>query len=59
MRLKPVYSTDLVDGPAFLLFGMASSEIRLVVIFAIGHYIPALIVLRFLWKEMTSPTATE
>ena len=51
--------TDLIDGPAFLLFGMASNEIRLMAIFVIGYYIPALVALRFLWKEMTSPTATE
>ena len=51
--------TDLVDGPAFLLFGMASNEIRLMAIFIIGYYIPALIALRFFWKHMTSPTATE
>ena len=51
--------TDLVDGPAVLLFGMASNEIRLIAIFVIGYYIPALIALRFFWKQMTSPTATE
>ena len=51
--------TDLVDGPAFLLFGMASNVIRLMAIFVIGYYIPALIALRFLWKQMTSSTATE
>ena len=51
--------TDLVDGPAFLLFGMASSESRLMVIFVIGYYIPALIALRFLWKEMTSSALPE
>ena len=51
--------TDLVDGPAFLLFGLAGNEIRLMAIFIIGYYIPALIALRFFWKHMTSPTATE
>ena len=51
--------TDLVDGPAVLLLGMASNEIRLIAIFVIGYYIPALIALRFFWKHMTSPTATE
>ena len=51
--------TDLVDGPAVLLFGMASNEIRLIAIFVIGYYIPALIALRFFWKQMTSPAATE
>ena len=51
--------TDLVDGPAVLLFGMASNEIRLIAIFVIGYYIPALIALRFFWKQMTSSTAAE
>ena len=51
--------TDLVDGPAVLLFGLARNEIRLMAIFIIGYYIPALIALRFFWKHMTSPTATE
>ena len=51
--------TDLVDGPAFLLFGLASNEIRLMAIFIIGYYIPALIALRFFWKQMTSSTAAE
>lgn len=51
--------TDLVDGPAFLLFGMASNEIRLTAIFVIGYYIPAMIALRSLWKQMTSSIATE
>ena len=51
--------TDLVDGPAFLLFGMASNEIILMAIFVIGYYIPAMIALRSLWKQMTSSTATE
>ncbi|MEC7096521.1 MAG: hypothetical protein VX388_07415 [Pseudomonadota bacterium] len=51
--------TDLVDGPAVLLLGMASNEIRLIAIFVIGYYIPALIALRFFWKQMTSSTAAE
>lgn len=46
--------TDLIDGPAFLLFGMASNEIRVMVIFLIGYYIPALIAFRYLWKQMTT-----
>ena len=45
--------TDLVDGPAFLLFGMASNEIRLMAIFVIGYYIPAFIALRFLWRQIS------
>ena len=51
--------TDLVDGPAVLLLGMASNEIRLIAIFVIGYYIPALIALRFFWKQMTSSAAAE
>ena len=49
--------TDLVDGPAFLLFGMASNEIRLMAIFVIGYYIPALIALRFLWRQISGQAA--
>jgi len=51
--------TDLVDGPAFLIFGMASSEIRLMAIFIIGHYMPAIVALQFLWREMLMPTASK
>ncbi|MEC7960665.1 MAG: hypothetical protein VX173_08995 [Pseudomonadota bacterium] len=51
--------TDLVDGPAVLLLGMASNGIILIAIFVIGYYIPALIALRFFWKQMTSSTAAE
>ena len=51
--------TDLIDGPAFLIFGLASNELRLITIFVFGYYIPALVALRFLWKQMTISTATE
>ena len=51
--------TDLVDGPAFLMFGLASNELRLITIFVIGYYIPALIALRYLWKQMTNSTFLE
>ena len=51
--------TDLVDGPAFLMLGLASNELRLIAIFVIGYYIPALIAVRFLWKQMTNSTVTE
>ncbi|MEC8158415.1 MAG: hypothetical protein VX095_04040 [Pseudomonadota bacterium] len=51
--------TDLVDGPAFLMFGLASNELRLITIFVIGYYIPALIALRFLWKQITNSTSIE
>ena len=45
--------TDLIDGPAFLAFGMAANETRLIAIFVLGYYIPAVIAMRYLWKEMT------
>lgn len=45
--------TDLIDGPAFLAFGMAVNETRLIAIFVLGYYIPAVIAMRYLWKEMT------
>lgn len=51
--------TDLVDGPAVLIFGMASSEIRLMAIFIIGYYMPAIAALRFLWREMLMPTTSK
>ena len=44
--------TDLIDGPAFLAFGMAVNETRLIAIFVLGYYIPAVIAMRYLWKEM-------
>ena len=45
--------TDLIDGPAFLAFGMAVNETRVIAIFVLGYYIPAVIAMRYLWKEMT------
>ena len=51
--------SDLVDGPAFLMYGLANNELRLIAIFVIGYYIPALIAMRFLWKQMTNSAATE
>ena len=45
--------TDLIDGPAFLAFGMAANETRLIAIFVLGYYIPAVIAMRYLWKQMT------
>ena len=44
--------TDLIDGPAFLAFGMAVNETRVIAIFVLGYYIPAVIAMRYLWKEM-------
>mgnify|MGYP000282959285 CR=1 FL=1 len=45
--------TDLIDGPAFLAFGMAANETRLISLFVLGYYIPAVIAMRYLWKQMT------
>ena len=45
--------TDLIDGPAFLAFGMAANETRLIAIFVLGYYIPAFFAMRYLWKQMT------
>ena len=45
--------TDLIDGPAFLAFGMAANETRLIMLFVLGYYIPAIIAMRYLWKQMT------
>ena len=45
--------TDLIDGPAFLAFGMAANETRLIALFVLGYYLPAIIAMRYLWKQMT------
>ena len=45
--------TDLVDGPAFLAFGMAVNETRLITLFIFGYYIPAVIAMIYLWRQMT------
>tara|TARA_B100000989_G_C19377162_1_gene399963 strand:+ start:209 stop:616 length:408 start_codon:yes stop_codon:yes gene_type:complete len=44
--------TDLIDGPAFLAFGMAVNEIRLISLFVLGYYIPAIFALFYLWKQI-------
>ena len=44
--------TDLIDGPAFLVFGMAVNEIRLISLFVLGYYIPAIFALFYLWKQI-------
>ena len=44
--------TDLIDGPAFLAFGMAANEIRLISLFVLGYYIPAIFALFYLWKQI-------
>lgn len=45
--------TDLVDGPTFLAFGMAANETRLVALFVLGYFIPAVIAMTYLWKQMS------
>ena len=45
--------TDLIDGPAFWLFRDQVSEAAFILIFLFGYYIPAIIALRYLWKQMT------
>ena len=44
--------TDLIDLPTMLLFDLASNANRLIAIFVFLYYIPALIALRYLWKQM-------
>ncbi len=44
--------TDLVDLPTMLLFDLASNTNRLIAIFVCLYYVPALIALRYLWKQM-------
>ena len=44
--------TDLIDLPTMLLFDLASNTTRLIAIFVFLYYIPALIALRYLWKQM-------
>ena len=55
MFLGPIFA---LNNPAFLMFGLASNEIRLIAIFVIGYYIPALVALRFLLRQMTEQAAT-
>ena len=44
--------TDLVDYPTGLYFGAFSSTVRVTIIFPFVYYIPAIIALHYLWKEM-------
>ena len=44
--------TDLIDLPTLLYFDLVSSPGRIIAIFVCLYYIPALIALRYLWKEM-------
>ena len=49
--------TDLGDMPIFLAYGLADSPARLVSIFVFLYYIPAVIALWYLWKQMTTNDA--
>ena len=44
--------TDLVDLPTFIHFSTDANVPRLTAIFVFLYYIPALIALRYLWKQM-------
>ncbi len=44
--------TDLIDLPTLILFDLSTSTARVVSIFVFLYYIPALIALRYLWKQM-------
>lgn len=44
--------TDLIDLPTFLSFGLASNTTRIVSIFVFLYYIPALIALQYLWRQL-------
>lgn len=46
--------TDLIDMPAFVMFGMANNNVVLIGIFVTAYYIPATIALRYLWKRMAT-----
>ena len=46
--------TDLVDMPTFLAFDLATNTPRLISIFVVLYYIPAVLALRYLWKKMKS-----
>ena len=46
--------TDLIDGPAFWIFRDQVSQNAFIIIFLFGYYIPAIIALRYLWKQMTN-----
>ena len=48
--------TDIVDLPTFLTFGRSLNTERLIGIFVFLYYIPALIALRYLWRQMKGET---
>ncbi len=45
--------TDLIDGPALIYLGIAENKIFVSSIFIFGYYIPAVIALKYLWKQIT------
>ena len=44
--------TDLIDLPTLLMFDLASNQARVIAIFVLLYYIPAIIALRYLWGQM-------
>lgn len=46
------FFTDLIDLPTLLYFDLASNTTRVMAIFVLLYYIPALFALRYLWKQM-------
>jgi len=47
--------TDFGDLPTLLYYDLASNEPRIIAIFVLFYYIPALFALRYLWQQMTRP----
>ena len=45
--------TDLLDLPTGLFFDAFPNSLRATLIFVLLYYIPALVALRYLWKQMT------
>ena len=44
--------TDLIDGPAFWFFRDPISEFFFITLFLFGYYIPGVIALIYLWKQI-------
>ena len=44
--------TDLIDGPAFWFFRDPISEFFFIFLFLFGYYIPGIIALIYLWKQI-------
>jgi len=47
--------TDAIDLPTLLHFGLATNPERVIAIFVLLYYIPALFGLRYLWRHMRKP----